>query len=94
MQRDLWLWQQQVMWGYQGRCTWQCQMDPGGLALTPWVQMHPDMPVPPVWWLPALSPQVGGLCLGAGLTPSLGLPIQQRNLEHQLVVSSSFCRAG
>lgn len=71
-QRDLWLCQQKVMWGYQSGRTWQCQQDPGGLARSLWVQVHPDVPVPLVQQVPALSPQASGVQLEARAEPLAG----------------------
>jgi len=54
---------------------------PRELGISVWVQMHPDVSVA-LFSLRSV-PRPGGCVWWLGLTPSLGLPIQQRNLEHQ-----------
>lgn len=82
-QRDLWLQQQMVMWGYRGGCTWQCQSNPGRVAPSLWVNLHPDLPVPPIQQSPVFGPHARELSLAAGADPLRGVPTHQRNLEHQ-----------
>lgn len=61
------------------------------MALSLWVQMHPDVPVPLAQQLPVLNPQTKGVGLAAGVDP---LPAETLGASAASPAVSSVFRAG